>query len=478
MKKSVVAIASAVVLVGAYAGTTFVVGKQVGQRSQEAWDRLAARTDVVRVVDRQFKGGFMGSSEHVTLAIGCEPEVVDGAPMGSKPVQIKIRTDYRHGPIAGGQLALGSATTQVEEWPLTAQAPLKMLFGDRAPVEVKTVFGFGGKASSTLTVGAVEFNDPSSHVKTTPLVVSADVDGQGRLHGYRLRWDEVNAKFQGEKAGELKVSGVDFSATTQPLGTSPWLYGGDGTGVIRQVTFTPQAGSTAFALNDLKIKSHTGVQGETLEASTEMSAALKVGEIDIERIEAKSGYKGLNLKALDEVMNIAMKSDLRCKTIKEEDPVKRLAELQASVGKLLTGKPEFSLDYLKVTHKGQTGQIAYSLAADGLTADDLQTGAANPMALMNKLVVAASLDVPEALVHSLGEAVAKQIGQPYQKEAVSGSIQQGVMMGMITNDKGRIKSDISMKKGAVTVNGKPIPFPGMGAAPAPAMSDAPAAPGQ
>ena len=152
-------------------------------------------------------------------------------------------------------------------------------FGDRAPVEVKTVFGFGGKASSTLTVGAVEFNDPSSHVKTTPLVVSADVDGQGRLHGYRLRWDEVNAKFQGEKAGELKVSGVDFSATTQPLGTSPWLYGGDGTGVIRQVTFTPQAGSTAFALNDLKIKSHTGVQGETLEASTEMSAALKVGVV-------------------------------------------------------------------------------------------------------------------------------------------------------------------------------------------------------
>jgi uncharacterized protein YdgA (DUF945 family) len=100
------------------------------------------------------------------------------------------------------------------------------------------------------------------------------------------------------------------------------------------------------------------------------------------------------------------------------------------------------------------------------------------MALMNKLVVAASLDVPEALVHSLGEAVAKQIGQPYQKEAVSGSIQQGVMMGMITNDKGRIKSDISMKKGAVTVNGKPMPIPGMGAAPAPAMSDAPAAPGQ
>lgn len=57
MKKSVVAIASAVVLVGAYAGTTFVVGKQVGQRSQEAWDRLAARTDVVRVVDASSRVG-------------------------------------------------------------------------------------------------------------------------------------------------------------------------------------------------------------------------------------------------------------------------------------------------------------------------------------------------------------------------------------------------------------------------------------
>ena len=80
------------------------------------------------------------------------------------------------------------------------------------------------------------------------------------------------------------------------------------------------------------------MQGETLEASTEMSAALKVGEIDIERIETKKRLQGLNLKALDEVMNIAIEVGPALQDHQEEDPVKR-PELQASVGKLSPASP-------------------------------------------------------------------------------------------------------------------------------------------
>jgi uncharacterized protein YdgA (DUF945 family) len=133
-----------------------------------------------------------------------------------------------------------------------------------------------------------------------------------------------------------------------------------------------------------------------------------------------------------------------------------LQQLQADMAALLPYSPEYALDKLALEIDGKRGELAYSAGVSGVTEAELQT----PLQalLMSKGQIRAQARLPALWVEkTLATFGGGQKDAAAQVELANVMLAKMTGEGFVVRDGEMLSTQLSLDKGELSVNGKPLP---------------------
>lgn len=462
------------------AGVAVVVGGSAwsGGRIQEGMEsvvlRLPAEVPVVRVIGKTYERGLFNSTQTVTLEFGCPatPAPAGGAAAARRePVQLTVRHRIGHGPFPGLR-GVGAALIDSDlVVPEASRRSVAELFGDQAPVSARTRVAFDGAWDSSLAVPAFSYRKESGE-QIAWQGLRGDVSANGWGPGTRLRYQVVLpgmslAMKDARASMDMKLSGMKARGD-MVVGSSLWLAAGHSEGEVDAVTVDMKsvggAGappSMKMSFNALKSVSDTSIDRDLLGMTVRMTGAGGIGDTKIEGLEMQASMRRLNVTAYAAMLKHLMNPAILCADA-PADPQALIAGLTQGLGALLVHNPQYSLDKLAFAIDGKRGELAYAIGVEGVTEADLK----QPMqaVLMSKARLSGQARLPVAWIQKLMAGVGGERGamaaQPDMMEAM---LDQMAGQGFIVRDGEFVSSKFEMAKGQLSVNGRPLGAPPVGA---------------
>jgi uncharacterized protein YdgA (DUF945 family) len=489
MKKStVIGIVVALALL-AYPVTAWWTGKQVETRLAEQY-KMLEEMPFVKVVKRDFQGGFASSQETVTFelfgdtfrslakaqkeALASNPDTAHDPAAAElmKPAQITVRTNIKHGPFAGGGLVAAVADSELV-FDDKMKAELAKVFGDKKPLAVHTVFNFGGGGSSSVTSPAFATTVPAEGGASNRVSwegIKLDVDFASGMKSFTLRGAAPKLEVHDSKGVHMVMSGLQLEGKQQRIfDDEPLLYSGAQNFKIAQINFSaPAAADNADAAGDKSVlvknvtyDISTPVNGEFIDIAAKMGAAsVLVDKHDYGPVHYDLSFKRLHARTTAKLYRAMMKmySDPAAMA-RNSDPGKTLALLAEPAMELLKHNPEFAID--RISFKSPQGEALVS--AHVRLKDAKPEDLSNPLMMIAKLEAGADLALPEALLAEAGAAKAQsEEEKQVQRQMFAAQIEAFAGQGYVTRAGGLLKSKIEFKNGQLTVNGKPFDPRAMG----------------
>lgn len=466
MKKIVVVVAVLLVAGAAWAGGAWLAGGKVQSALRTQTEKLGTQFPALKVAEASYERGAFSSTRTVTYTFGCLPPAARGAgdvavasALGGAPLTVTVRDRIRHGPFAGGKLGVAVIDSEIV-LPEEAAAELARYFGEKPPLTIQTVVGFGGGYTAT--------------VESPPLQTALE-------KGERLDWKGVRGTLRADGSGteasyEATVPGLEiiaadgvrfaladgtFSGTVRPVDGSIWVASGTGEGRLASVEVsgkeTPGGGAAlAFALRDLRFTSESTVTDGLLGTRTTMAGSGSFGEVQLQKIELDVAIRRVHAASYQKVMSAFMNAS--CEPQAQQDPAAVLAAIQGDLGELLRHDPEYAMDRLVVELDGKRGELSYSAGVQGVTAEDAALPPQALLATRGKLEASARL--PIEWVTRLAAFFAAQSPQPVPPEQVAAMLDQLAAQGLLAIEGEHVRSTVRFAQGALTVNGVPMPLPG------------------
>jgi uncharacterized protein YdgA (DUF945 family) len=505
MKKLVVAV---VVLAALLLVAPFGVGKLAEKRLDRGLDKLVEEAPYLTVVDRKYTGGWFKSEQVVTFEVfsawmkalepkameeamedaigsdaeanveetgdaadaapadsaepaeGAEPAVPEAAPKLNEMMRFTVRNEVLHGPVLGlsgfGIARVDSHFVMSDE----IRKKVEEIFGPKTPLEISTRFGFLGGGTTT-------FKSEGRTIKPKDSKATITYDTLKLAVGFSKNADQYDLDGKWPK---LQI--VDSSENTQFVMTDMTLDGdgkrvrgdlfdGDFDFGIEKIGFTDKEGSS-FELNGL----HYVVNTDTKADFTSVSARMGSGEVKSKELAAMGvhlkevhydvGVRHLHAPTLEKLL-----AELKAVYAKPVDTAVEandliMAPLKEKGMELLKYDPEFVIERIGIVTPDGDGAIKGTVKLVGATPEDFATGS---MGLIGKIDADITVDVSEKMIQKF----------PNGSTMAGAAVDSGYMK----REKERLVCKIVFAKGALTVNGKPQPIPGLGGPPDGGMGEEP-----
>jgi len=465
-------VATVAVLGGAYLGAVVYSGNVMQREYEAALDKVEKTLPFLKIVDRQYDKGLFSATATVSLQLGCSPLAGES---GAKPPTLTFRDRITHGPLPGFTgVGLARIDTQLVLPPETPEKLRQWLDS----MSIRTAVGFDGGMNTRVDLPAGEIKDAEGRLNWQPMHFVFSMNGAHTAINQDFAVPEITfnlardgetvsfklANLRGESASEFVGDVLRGESANEFVGNM-LTDSGSGTGSLDLLQVASSRGNMQFDLNQVKFSVVQKVDNGLLGSTTALTGAanLKVGGRDFkfDKIELQESMKRIHAPTLQKiVLGFWQELGGLCNKTPEDFAAsveKQQAALLFAMKDLLAYDPEYSVDKIAVTYEGHEGMLAYSVAAKGVTGEDLQQPDSR---LMNKIIVKASSRVPLAWLQKIVEAGAMS------QEQLDAMIDKLVKTGNATRDGDVIASAALFEGGQLTINGKPFDIgPLLGLAP-------------
>ncbi|MBB5205497.1 uncharacterized protein YdgA (DUF945 family) [Inhella inkyongensis] len=452
-------------LAALWAAGTAYSGKQLQTEllaQAEGWKAQA--NSPLRVTQIDYQKGFASSTRTLHVQFGCMNNA-EGSP---EPLKLTWRDRIQHGPLPGFG-APGAARIESELLLSEAQAQaLKKLTGlDSLPIALSTLVGFGGNTDTRISVPAFSLQPDANsqfHLKGLQARVQLARDGsahfEGDLPGYELH----------SAQGGVKVLVKDAHFESAGLAPLWWALTGKGQGRIGQISLQGTGAdgkpSTLFSIDGLTYTQDGQIKDQLYSAQMQLQGKGQVGGMALDAVSMKMRMERLHTAPYLALVQAAMTQGCAV----GDDPKAQLEALTAPLLQLLPHNPLMSVDEIKLSLGGKSAQFSYSVGTQGVTADDLKAPAMAPV-LMKKAVFKMGAQTSAEFIQQLAKASGKEL----PPEALAQQIEMAVNQGFVQRQGDKLAAEVEWKAGAMLLNGKPMPLPGLSQPqPQPELEAAPA----
>jgi len=497
MKKIVVVVA---VMALALIIAPWGVGRVAETRLNAGLDKLVEQAPYLKVVDRKWTGGWFKSEQIVTFeafsswidamnpkaiedamkkdaaeaessvesdgepAVVASPDAVPPsadeapAPVAPEMLRFTIRNEVWHGPVLGlSGLGIARVKTHLVLSDET-QKKIAEIFGPKEPIEISTRVGFTGGGTTTLTSeGRTIKPDSKSEISWETLKLALGYSRDADKYDLDGKWPKVTVTSHEEKTQfvmtDMTIDGVgkrisgdlydtDFNFGIDKLG----IIGGDG---------------ERIDVANLHYILETDAKDEFLEFAAKMgtgevkSRQLSSVGIELKEIHYDFSMRRLHIETLAKMLAGMKAAYAKPLTNALEINKVVLAPMKEQGLELLKYDPEFSFDRVGIVTPEGDGYLKGVITLKGATAEDF---AGDSTALIGKVHADLTIDVSEKMVQKF----------PNGSTAAGAAVDSGY----VQRKGDRLVCKILFANGALTVNGKPQAFPGLGGPPAASTGEA------
>ena len=501
MKKIVVMVA---VLVLALVVAPWGVGKVAEKRLNAGLDKLVEQAPYLKVVDRKWTGGWFTSEQVVTFeafsswidamnpkvieeamkkesagtgaavepsgepAVVAAPDAVPpatdpsaenaSAPVPPEMLRFTIRNEVWHGPVLGlSGLGIARVKTHLvlsEE----TQKKIAEIFGPKDPFEIVTRVGFTGGGTTTLTSeGRTIKPDSKSEISWETFKLAIGYSRDADKYDLDGKWPKVTVTSHEDKTQfvltDMKVDGYG-KRISGDLYDTDFNFGIDKLGILT-------GNGERVEVADLSYIVETDAKDEFLEFGAKMgTGAVKSKElssvgIELEEIHYDFSVRRLHIETLAKMLAGMKAAYAKPLTNALEINKVVLAPMKEQGLELLKYDPEFSFDRVGIVTPEGDGYLKGVITLKGATAEDF---AGDSTALIGKVHADLTIDVSEKMVQKF----------PNGSTAAGAAVDSGY----VQRKGDRLVCKILFANGALTVNGKPQAFPGLGGPPAASTGEA------
>ncbi|MDR0775077.1 MAG: YdgA family protein [Azonexus sp.] len=460
MSKAVVfGVATVAVLGGVYLGAAAYSGSMVQKEYEVALDEVTQALPFLRVVDRQYDKGLFSASATYGLQLGCASPEDEG---GGKFVTLTFRDSIAHGPLPGfSSVGLARIDTQIV-LPENAPESLRQWIGGMKPEAIRTAIDFGGATHTRVELPAGEIKNDNARLHWQAMRAGFRMNSGRTASSAEFELPEIAIDARSKEGESIRFRLVNLRGQSASEFSGPnWSTGngsGSGTTTLDQVQLAFSKGNVQVDLSQLKFTAEQKMENDLLGTSASFTgtASVKVGErtIVLDKIELQESMKRLHAPTLHKIVlgfwqelgGVCGKTPADFAQSMEE---KQLAML-FGMKELLTHNPEYSVDKIAVTYESQEGRLAYSVAADGITSEDLH----QPDLLLGKIITKGSARLPIAWLAKITSEI--KGGQAMPQEMVDATIGELVGTGYVTREGDFIVTTTLFERGQLTINGKPF----------------------
>jgi uncharacterized protein YdgA (DUF945 family) len=448
--KRKIIIAAPILTAALFTGSTYWAGKSAEQTFRDGIEEMARHSIKITLAD--YQRGVFGAKARTELVL---------SRFGENPVTLSFSHGIRHGPILSfaSAASIRSELQPPEEFTaLLADTFGKDPFGGKAPLTVKTTFGWSGKSFSRIVSPKFEIlateEGQSAPGQDSPQLSWGGLDGEIIVDSAR---SEVKTKIvigdltvTGNNGDLLRISRATFQSDMAKINTSELILGGTANFVLSQFTFIGTDEETgavrAFAFENARGQSGTVHKEDgTLDLKIRFDADTLVmknpSEITIGKPGATFLYENVDVQALEAILRAALGGDER-----QQNPILALEE-QAST--LMRRQPAFSvMDAGADLPEGVTaGSLRFAYTGDGNLA----------RFSLADLAVDLQLELPIALLTRLLEEQSSR-GFVKETEKQVAMLNSLIDKGALINVDGVLGVDASLENGNLTMNDQPEPL--------------------
>jgi uncharacterized protein YdgA (DUF945 family) len=504
-RKSIVGASVAAILVVGYVGASWGLGRAV-HAGFDNWEQQLAnqKLAMIKVAERKYTPGVFSSVEEVTFEFNREffdqlmksgqQEQLDedefefeedmeedadeegsledaawrpaAATLDDAPLRFTVRNEVKHGPLPGfSGVGMGRIETKFV-WSPAVRAKLDKFLPGREPLEISTLLGLLGGATSHVSSPAFDFKEEKTTLAwkgfegdfsvgrnmgsigcdaTAPGLSVYDADGSGaKLETLKLTCD-------GERAFDaLYLGTVNFE--------------------IASIEGSAKDGASPMRMQKLQYASEVRADGDFVDVAVKAG----VGALEFMQYQLSDIKYHLSLRHLHGPTYAALSRKMQDTAMSSMggDPTASLALVGAFAEfgpQLLEHSPQIVIDHIGFsTPEGEFG-IKGSAQLEGFTKDDLATAQARA-GLLGKIVANADVWISEGLLNKDWSAAQEtevsadepaedlQAGNAPQNraEALRQQVAAFEQQGFVTRKDGQLHTHIEFKSGSLTANGKPL----------------------
>lgn len=483
MKKALLAALGIALL--AYPAASWYLGIRVESVLDDHYRQLESMA-YVTVSERHYERGVFGATESVTLEIFGElMKGLGGGASPRTPLLLTLRSRIRHGPFAGGSLAVAAMHSELRLDP-EVQAEVDRLTGGASLLSGRAVFQLDGSGTGRLSSPAFSTERPDPETgETLRLVwggIRSEVAFAAQMQHYSMSGSLPRLEMTNDEGVGMVMLGMRFSADQQRLlADDPLLYAGPQHFAVEQIRIVAE-GDAELALERLRYDVDTPTRGDFVDliARTRVEAIETEGRVygpascdfSIRHLHART-LAGLYRRLLDVYADPPQTDgggDAHADAYANgdtdtADTLQPLALVAEPALELLGHQPTVHLDRLSVaTAEGELLLEAHA------SLPGIQPGAfGNPALLLAGLDARARIAVPKALLIRLAtERAGTQLAAMSDTGVLTETdiqtlaaqlevkLAQLIDQGLIQRDGDALISEITLEAGQLRVNGEPF----------------------
>lgn len=436
----------------------------LGQRIEHSLDLQAGRiegTPNIRLVQREYERGVFSATETVTIELfGDNPAALPAFMDG--PIMLTVRSHIRHGPwIGGSAFAAGVADAQIVP-DAAMRKRLTAVFGDRPPLDMRTVYAFAGGGRSHVSSPAFKLDlpgaDGESGMQVTWEGVVADIDFSEGMQHYTTDARAPGLQVTMADGSRMTLAGLRLTGDQQRMfDDDALMYSGTQRFTLDTVLLQ---GRQQIALRQLVFQGDMPVDGDFVDVIGKIGAdSIIVGGDEFGPAHYDFSLTHLHARTAARLYRAA--------ATLPSDP----AQLQASIGQLagpaielLGHGPRANIDRLGFNTPHGPAHLDLHVALPGATPDEL----ASPAALIGRIDARGTIALPEALLRQFGApraggltATAGDGSTPEDAAAMADAMFEQQLaafaeQGYITRENGQLRTEAAFSGGQLTFNGKPF----------------------
>ncbi|MEO7242118.1 MAG: YdgA family protein [Variovorax sp.] len=463
-------VAAVVVVVAAYGGASWYLGKQVEGRYNAQIDKVIPMLKgPYKLIDRSYKRGVFTSKALLTVELDLPitpPAAPADAPAAAAPpaapLRVTIENEVMHGPLPGLRLAAAKAETRLLNVDGLDGATRQMFAKASAP-QITTVYGFDGAASGRVLLPAGEIDAaPETHTRWQALEGDFKSAADGVHVEGTVRWPEVSVKgrsddptrqvdltmngFRAEFKSELPASGPSFMATGEGHGTIDKIVAvRPGAQGAQSAPATP-----LFAIDNLKIVSKTTRDGALSNVLQTATGTGSIGRTPLEALNFELALQRVDTEAFGQLQTLISR-ELGASS--ETDR----AQVWSLLQRLVAAKPEYKVKF-GATFMGRQGEIGVALM---LRPDPSATQSMPPgMPLSPIMLQSATGHIDVRLPKAWLPTLARGLEQPaLTPETIAAMAAPLVEQGFLKDEGEVYVTQLTYENGQMLLNGKPMPIP-------------------
>jgi len=429
MKKIlIVVIVLAVLLLAA----PFGIGMIAAQRIEDGFDHAVKQVPYMRIAERKYHTGWFNSELDLTI------ELFSGLGRGVAP-SFKVHQDIRHGPILGSDVGLARIKTRLVLEPST-RAELKKFFGTEEPIDIGTVVGFFGGATTVVSSDAHEFESENGKTSWDALKVVVVTSGNGDTFTVEGKWPRVEG--DGGDGTRIAMRGMSIMGGGKRIVGD--LYDTDLDFNVAGIEI--KSPTDSFEIQNLRYVDAMEPDGELLNMSTKMGcSSFETNKVSLTDLHYDFSLQRLHAATFEKLMATLKLGNADPSTATASAGDSLLAPYKEHALELLKHEPVLVIDRIGFANEEGAGLIKGTFTLKGVTPEDFDD---NALGLLARIVADFDVDLSEAMLAKLSGS----------NEAAEGMVSQG----FAERKDGHLVSKIQFQDGKLLINGQEQALPGVG----------------